>query len=423
MKTYQPVFSFVIFIFALGVFSCSPSKLAQDTMGEIKKGGEFISEKSRKVYHSGRNVLGLNEEDSSVHSVKPLTVSKRVFGHLSDGSKVHEFRMINENGMEVSVIEYGAAVREIIVADREGNKENVSLGFSNLDQYITESPYFGCIAGRYANRIAHGKFSLDGKEYSLATNNGPNHLHGGESGFDKKIWVGTPLEEGLGVSFTYRSVDGEEGYPGNLSCTVLYSLSEDDHLTIDIKATTDKPTVVNLTNHAYFNLAGEGNPTVLNHKLTLPGTSYLPTDSTNIPTGIEPVVGTPFDFRKPFTIGSRIEQEHTQLKFGKGYDHTWLVPSSGEKLNLAAILHDPGSGRTLKLHTNQPGVQFYSGNYLDGSLVGTAGVSYPFRSGLCLEPQLYPDSPNQQENEGWHDSILRPGETYSHVSVYEFFVK
>ena len=365
----------------------------------------------------------MKEEETSELSAKPMTISKRVFGKMKDGTKIHEFRMINENGMEVSIIEYGAAIRELIIPDREGLKENVSLGFSNLDQYVKESPYFGCIAGRYANRIAEGKFSIDGKEYQLVTNNGSNHLHGGDRGFDKRVWEGKPLENGLGLIFTYRSVDGEEGYPGNLSASVTYLLSEKDELSVVIEAVTDEPTVVNLTNHAYFNLAGEGEPTILDHVLTLPGTSYVATDETNIPTSIQPVVGTPFDFRTPSIIGARIEQENAQLKFGKGYDHTWLVPASDQKLRHAATLHDPKSGRTLRLSTNQPGVQFYSGNYLDDSLVGNSGNAYPLRSGLCLEPQLFPDSPNQQHKEGWQNCILRPGETYLHHSVYEFFVK
>jgi aldose 1-epimerase len=423
MKTYHCFIKYVFLLVLLGVFSCSPSKLAKDTMGEIRKGGDFITEKSKKVYVSGKDFLGMKEQDTSEMTAKPMTVSKRVFGQMADGTKVHEFRMINENGMEVSIIEYGAAIRELIIPDREGLKENVSLGFSSLDQYVKESPYFGCIAGRYANRIADGKFSIDGDEYQLATNNGTNHLHGGDLGFDKRVWEGKPLEDGFGVTFTYRSVDGEEGYPGNLSTSVTYSLSEKDELSVVIRAVTDQPTVVNLTNHAYFNLAGEGESTILDHVLTLPGTSYVATDETNIPTSIQSVVGTPFDFRTPSIIGARIEQGHTQLKFGKGYDHTWLVPLSDQELRHAATLHDPKSGRTLKLSTNQPGVQFYSGNYLDGSLLGNSGNPYPLRSGLCLEPQLFPDSPNQHHKEGWQNCILRPGETYLHHSVYEFFVK
>ncbi|MEK9773279.1 MAG: aldose epimerase family protein [Opitutae bacterium] len=420
------IHSIIALVFSLvlvgGNFSCSPAELGKKTMEKIKTGGDYLTDKTKVAYQASREKLGLKEETPPPSS-KPMTISKRVFGQLSDGTKVHEFRLINEQGMEVSIIEYGASIRDIIVADRDGKKENVSLGFVTLQDYVEKSPYFGCIAGRYANRIAQGKFSLEGKEYQLATNNGPNHLHGGNQGFDKRVWVGEPLENDLGVSLTYRSPDEEEGYPGNLDCTVVYTLSKDNKLKVEIKAFTDKPTVVNLTNHTYFNLAGEGDPTILDHLLTLPGTSIVATDSTNIPTGMQPVAGTPFDFRTATVVGARIGGDHPQLVAGKGYDHTWVVPAGQGSLGLAATLYDPDSGRVLKLFTNQPGVQFYSGNYLDGSLIGSAGKPYPLRSGLCLEPQVYPDSPNHQEEEGWKSCVLRPGETYHHQSVFEFSTK
>jgi aldose 1-epimerase len=420
ISTYLNIPFLLIFTFAN--YSCTPSELGKKTMDSLKSSRNYISEKSKLVYKSGRNILGVEEENLSSQS-KPMTVSKKVFGKLADGTKVHEFRLINEKGMEVSILEYGASMRDLVVPDREGEMDNVSLGFSGLEEYVEKSPYFGCIAGRYANRIAKGKFSLDGKEYTLATNNGPNHLHGGNLGFDKKVWLGEPLDQGLGVRFSYQSSDGEEGYPGTLKCSVTYSLSEDNKLSVEIKAVTDKPTVVNLTNHAYFNLAGEGALTILDHELFMPGSSIVATDSTNIPVGLEAVAGTPFDFRKSTRIGSRIDTNHPQIKYGKGYDHTWLVPVSPQNPVHAATLYHPGTGRVLKLHTDQPGVQFYSGNYLDGTLTGSSGKTYPLRSGLCLEPQVFPDSPNHQGEAGWKSCVLRPGETYSHLSVYEFSTK
>jgi len=403
----------------LANLSCTQTEFSRQAQEKLQSSANYITDQSKKFYHSGKNALGLSET-KSVKPKKTMTVSKRVFGILPDGTKVHEFRLINENNTEVSIIEYGASIREILVPDRDGLFENVSLGFSSLEDYISKSPYFGCIAGRYANRIADGKFSLDGVVYNLARNTGPNHHHGGKSGFDKKVWVGKPLDSGLGVSLAYRSSDGEEGYPGTLNSTVTYSLTADDQIKVSIEATTDKPTIINLTNHTYFNLAGEGNSTILDHELELPGTSIVATDSSNIPTSLLPVAGTPFDFRNPKIIGSKINEEHPQIVVGKGYDHTWIVPESSEPLAYAATLKDPKSGRILKLYTNQPGVQFYSGNYLDGSLIGTSGQSYPYRSGLCLEPQVFPDSPNRQGKAGWKSCILRPGETYLHLSVYKF---
>ena len=419
MKNHATIFYFLFLISFGGFFSCTPSEIKKITLEKIKTSGDYISDKSRAAYSLTRESLGIKEEQSAL-SAKPMTVSKKVFGTLANGAKINEFRLINDKGMEVSILEYGSTIREIIVPDRNGKKENISLGFNNLEDYVEKSPYFGCIAGRYANRIAKGKFLLDGKEYQLATNNGLNHLHGGDQGFDKRIWTGKPLEDGIGVTMTYQSIDGEEGYPGKLKCTVIYTLSDNNQLTIDIKAVTDKATVINLTNHTYFNLSGEGNPTILEHLLTLPGSSFVATDDTNIPTGLVSVAGTPFDFRSPTAVGSRINRDHAQLKAGKGYDHTWLVPDGNEGLGLAAVLKDPVSGRKLKLFTNQPGVQFYSGNYLDGSLVGTGGSLYPVRSGLCLEPQVFPDSPNHQNEKGWQSCVLRPGETYHHLSTYEF---
>ena len=401
------------------LFSCSPREIGQKTQSKAEEGWSYLVEKSKSVYNKSKDTLGLDQDNSPSVSTK-MTISKRKFGTLADGRVVNEYRMINENGVEVSVLDYGATVRDIIVPDREGQLGNVSLGFNNLQDYIDKSPYFGCIAGRYANRIKAGKFSIGENSYQLAKNNGPNHLHGGEQGFDKRLWVGKILQNDLGVSFRYRSVDGEEGYPGNLDVTATFFLSEQNELRIEIEAKTDKATVVNLTNHTYFNLAGEGDATILDHQLTLPSTHYVATDNSGIPTGIERVISTPFDFRRSTEIGARIDQEHPQLLAGKGYDHTWLVLPSSDELAPTAILKDPDSGRKLELFTNQPGVQFYTGNYLDGTLQGMSGKSYPHRSGLCLEPQVFPDSPNHQGEDSWQSCILNPGETYSHISVYKF---
>lgn len=432
MKNYLLTSSSICLSVLFGNFSCTPSEIGRNSVKNLKRGGDYISERTKLAYQSGREVLGLQEQ-SKPRLSKSMTISKRVFGNLPDGTKVHEFRLTNEKFMEVSILEYGATVRDIMVPDREGKIANVSLGFSNLQDYMEKSPYFGCIAGRYANRIANGKFSLDGIEYILAKNNGENHLHGGERGFDKKLWRGHILPDSLGVRFDLESPDGDEGYPGLLKVQATFELTENNQLKIFIEATSDKPTVVNLTNHTYFNLAGEGNPTILDHLITLPGISFVETDDSNIPTGLTSVIGTPFDFRHPLAIGKRIEQAHPQLVAGKGYDHTWLVPhgesfmghvpETENPLNLAAILHEPESGRSLKVFTDQPGIQFYSGNYLDDSLVGSSGKSYPLRSGLCLEPQVFPDSPNHQGEEGWQNCVLRPGETYHHFSIYEFFTK
>ena len=401
------------------MISCSPKEIGKKTQNKAEEGWSYLVEKSKSAYIESKEKLGL-DQDTAPSISKNMTISKRKFGELADGRVVNEYRMINENGVEVSILDYGATVRDIIVPDRDGRSANVSLGFNNLQDYIEKSPYFGCIAGRYANRIKSGRFSIGKNSYQLANNNGPNHLHGGEKGFDKRLWVGKILDNDLGVSFSYRSVDGEEGYPGNLDVMATFSLSKQNELRIEIQAETDKSTVVNLTNHTYFNLAGEGDLSILDHQLSLPSTHYVATDDTGIPTGINRVIGTPFDFRGLIEIGSRINQDHPQLIAGKGYDHTFVVLSGKEELACAAILRDPESGRKMELFTNQPGVQFYSGNYLDGTLIGNSGKPYLHRSGLCLEPQVFPDSPNHQEEDGWQSCILNPADNYKHISVYKF---
>ena len=406
------------------LYGCTISEVSQKTKDGFNKSKTYLAGKSKEVYQKGKVNLGLSKKGKK--QKKAMTVARKAFGEMPDGEKVSLFVLTNANGLQVSLLDYGATVKEILTPDRNGKFANVSLGFSKLSDYREKSPYFGCIAGRYANRIAGGKFSLDGKEYQLATNNGPNHLHGGERGFDKIVWNAKIKEVGTGVVFTMRSPNGDEGYPGNLLSKVTYTLTNENELKIEYVATCDKPTVLNLTNHTYFNLAGEGDDTILDHQLTLYADEYVATDETNIPVSLSKVAGTPLDFTKPQIIGDRIEQSHEQLKFGKGYDHTWIINKGGvsqDNLNHAATLRDPGSGRKMDIFTDQPGIQFYSGNYLDGTYLGQSGKPYPLRSGLCLETQVFPDSPNHQGEERWKSCVLKPGETYRHTTVHKFGVE
>lgn len=403
--------------------SCVISEYGKKTKDAIVKGTSYVGQKSKSAYSATKAKLGFN--DSKPSTLKPMSVAKSKFGLMPDGTVVSKYTLSNANGMRVAILDYGGTIKEIFAPDRNGDFANVSLGFENLQDYREKSPYFGCITGRYANRIALGKFSLDGKDYQLATNNEPNHLHGGNRGFDKYVWKTRLLESGTGIEFLRTSSDGEEGYPGNLKCRVKYELNDENELIIEYEASTDKPTVVNLTNHTYFNLAGEGSESILDHELLLPGDKFVATDETNIPTQVSSVTGTPLDFRAFTKIGKRIESEHQQIKYGKGYDHTWLVSESKNEQGLfhAATLRDPSSGRVLKIHTDQPGIQFYSGNYLDGSITGQGGKPYPLRSGLCLETQVFPDSPNQQGKEGWMSCVLRPDEVYKHKTVHRFYAE
>ena len=340
---------------------------------------------------------------------------------VSDFSSIKEYTLVNKNGMEVRLTNYGARITAIKVADRDGNLADVVLGHDSVEKYINaqDRPYFGCIVGRYGNRIAKGRFTLDGTEYVLATNNGENHLHGGNIGFDKRVWDAATSDGS--VIFTMKAYDGEEGYPGNLDVKVTYTLTDDNELKISYLATTDKATPVNLTNHAYFNLAGEGNGTILDHELMINADSFTPVDEGLIPTGeFRPVKGTPFDFTTPKAIGRDIKQQNTQLEYGKGYDHNFVLNKGAGEMTLAAVLYEPGSGRVMETYTREPGVQFYCGNFLNGCLTGKSGKVYPFRGGLCLETQHYPDSPNQKN---FPSTILKPGEKYETVTVYKFSVK
>ena len=342
------------------------------------------------------------------------------FGSL-DGQSVKLFTLTNDSGAEVAITEYGGIVVSLMVPDRDGNLGDVVLGFEDLDSYIADTPYFGAITGRYANRIAGGRFEIDGTSYELPLNNGPNSLHGGLKGFDKVIWRAKPTESGDGVAFSYVSADGEEGYPGTLESKVTYTWTDRNELRIDYIASTDKPTVVNLTNHSYFNLKDGGASPILGHQLTINADSYTPIDATLIPTGeIAPLAGTPLDFREPTEIGARIEDASEQLAFGSGYDHNYVLNAAPEGLTLAATVYEPETGRAMEVLTREPGVQFYSGNFLDGHLVGKGGIVYEHRSGLCLETQHFPNSPNQAE---FPSTVLRPGDAYSTTTVYRFYTR
>jgi aldose 1-epimerase len=359
------------------------------------------------------------------------SIDKQPFGTLADGTAVDLYRLTGDCGIEAGIIPFGGIVTALRVPDREGKVANVVLGLPRLEDYMAPGRYFGAIIGRYANRIGGGTFTLDGNTYTLDLNNGPNSLHGGFLGFDKQVWEASKIERRdlVGVKLTRTSVDGEgctdtipadcTGYPGNLDVTVRYTLDRDNNLRMDYKATTDEPTVVNLTNHAYWNLAGEGTGTIYDHLLQLNADRYTPVDETLIPTGETPeVAGTPFDFRRFHAIGERIRDFDEQLVFGRGYDHNWVLnPPKGRGLNVAARLLDPSSGRLLTVLTTEPGIQFYSGNFLDGTLYGTSGHAYRQGDGLALETQHFPDSPNKPD---FPSTVLRPEETYETTTVYAF---
>ncbi|MBX2896127.1 MAG: galactose mutarotase [Cyclobacteriaceae bacterium] len=325
--------------------------------------------------------------------------------------------LTNSNGLKATITPYGGKVISLWVPDKNGTLGDIVLGYDSASQYPSGNPYFGALIGRYGNRIGKGQFSIDGTAYQLATNNGANSLHGGPGGFHNVLWTVAETTPNS-TTLTYNSADGEEGYPGTLTAKVIYTLTNDNELTIDYEATTDKATVVNLTHHSFFNLAGEGVGDILNHKLQIIADAFTPVDEGLIPTGeLKPVAGTPFDFNKPTAIGARINQEDVQLKFGKGYDHNWVLKRTGEGLSLAAVVSEPISGRTMEVWTSEPGLQFYSGNFLNGTEGGKDGKQYPYRSGFCLEAQHFPDSPNKPE---FPSTLLKPGEVYKQQTVYKF---
>jgi aldose 1-epimerase len=337
-----------------------------------------------------------------------MSIQKTTFGKTQDGTAVDLYTLSNKNKLVVKIMSYGLCITELHVPDKNGTVADIVLGFDQLDRYLKGCPYFGATVGRYANRIARGKFTLDGKEYTLPINSGPNSLHGGKKGFDKVVWKTDSVGDS-GVRGTYFSKDGEEGFPGNLHATVTITLNDQNELRLEYEATTDNPTIVNLTNHSYFNLAGAGNGNVLDHALTLHADRYTPVDDTLIPTGeLAPVRGTPFEFTTPHPIGERIQQ-------AGGYDHNFVLNPSGQ-MNDAAVMRDPSSGRVMEVLTTQPGVQLYTGNFLDGSIQGNGGA-YAKNGAFCLETQHFPDSPNRAN---FPSTVLRPGETYRQTTVYRF---
>jgi aldose 1-epimerase len=345
-----------------------------------------------------------------------MSITQQHFGTTRDGEAIELFTLAQPGGLEARIMTYGGTLVSLNAADRDGSRADVVLGFAALEPYLAGHPFFGSLIGRYGNRIAGGRFQLNGVEYTLARNDGPNHLHGGSRGFDKVIWRAAPREDdgASALELTYLSRDGEEGYPGNLDVTVVYTLTGDSALRIDYQATTDRATVVNLTNHSYFNLAGGGD--ILEHEMRIPAQRFLPVDATLIPTGERrPVAGTPMDFTHPTAIGARIHADDEQLRLASGgYDHTWILDKAAGALGLAAEVYHPPSGRVLEVFTTQPALQFYTGNFLDGSLVGAHGQAYQKHSGFCLETQHFPDSPNQPD---FPSTLLRPGEVYQQTTI------
>jgi len=350
-------------------------------------------------------------------------LTQEPFGSAPDGTPIDLVTLRNTNGIEVRIMTYGGTVVSLQTPDRDGTLDDIVLGFDAAEPYFTQSPYFGSIIGRYGNRIANARFTLDGETYTLTANDGGNHLHGGTVGWDKVVWQGEPFQnaDGVGVVLRHTSPDGDQGYPGSVEATVTYWLRADDSLVIDYEATTDKPTVINLTHHSYFNLAGAKAQDILGHQLTIMADRYTPVGPGLIPTGeLAPVEGTPFDFRSAHAIGERIEADDPQLAIGQGYDHNWVIGRVNQEPAGVARVVEPLTGRTLDVESTEPGLQFYSGNFLDGTITGKGGRVYGHRSGFCLEPQHYPDSPNQTS---FPSTVLRPGETYRSRTVLRFGVE
>jgi len=368
--------------------------------------------------------LGCGMDQEQAGTEPQRSVTQAPFGTMPSGQPIEVFTLTNANGIELRAITYGGIIVSLKTPDRSGQLADIVLGFDSLSKYLDPPPpYFGAIIGRYGNRIGSGTFTLDGNTYTLAKNNGPNHLHGGVKGFDKVVWTGEQLpqtDSTVAVKFSYTSPDGEEGYPGTLLVEVTYTLNDQNELIVDYQASTDRATPVNLTQHSYFNLKGEGNGDILGHELMIAADGFTPVDAGLIPTGdIEPVEGTPFDFRTPTAIGARIDADDPQIKVGPGYDHNWVLNRTGEGLQPAARVVEPTTGRTLEILTTEPGIQFYAGNFLDGTIIGKSGQPYPLRSGFCLETQHYPDSPNKPD---FPSTILQPGQSYQSRTVFKFGV-
>ncbi len=350
-------------------------------------------------------------------------LTKRPFGSLPSGEPIHLYTFTDARGVEISITNFGGRIVSVLVPDRRGELADVALGFDNLDGYLAKNPYFGALVGRFANRIANAQFTLDGQVIRLAANNGSNSLHGGTKGFDKVVWEPSEIsvDGGPALLLRYLSVDGEDGYPGNLDVRVTYQLREGSELHIDYLASVDRKTVLNLTNHSYFDLAGQGTGAVLDHVVTINAGRFTPVDHNLIPTGeLQSVEGTPFDFRSPLRVGERIDEKNEQLKLGIGYDHNFVLNRSGSGLELAARAVEPKSGRVLEVLTTQPGVQFYTGNHLDGTVKGKGGVVYGFRTGFCLETQHFPDTPNQK---GFPSTELSPGQEFRASTIFRFSVE
>ncbi len=353
-----------------------------------------------------------------------MGIEKSSYGTLPDRQAVDLYTLTNANGAKAKITNYGGIVTELWMPDRDGQMADIVLGYDKLDDYVKDTPYFGAIVGRYGNRIAHGKFTLDGRQYTLATNWKIHHLHGGNKGFDKVVWEATPVhtDKAVGLKLHYLSQDGEEGYPGNLDLTVTYWLTNCNSLKIEYEAVTDKPTPCNPTHHGYWNLAGAGVRDNLDHVLMIDADQFTPTDDMLIPTGeLKSVEGTPFDFRKPTRIGDRINADDRQIRFGGGYDHNWVLNRrTTNDLELAVRVSEPTTGRVMEVWTTEPGMQFYAGNFLDGSNVGKGGKPYKHRHGFCLEAQHFPDSPNQPR---FPSAVLKPGQTYRQTTAYKFSIQ
>lgn len=384
-------------------------------------GISIISLASMNIQCKGDKKAGVQE--TSTEATDSVAIAKVAYGKTDKGEQVDRYTLKNQKGMEVNIITYGGIISSLKVPNKAGVSEEVVIGFNSLEQYIKPNPYFGALIGRYGNRIAKGKFTLDGQEYKLATNNGENALHGGPEGFHRVVWTAEEAKGGNSafLKLKYVSKDMEEGYPGNLTVFVTYTLKNDNSLEVLYEATTDKKTIVNLTQHSYFNLSSDFTKPILDHEITIDADKLVPVDAALIPTGkLTDVTNTPFDFRKPKVVGKDIKAKDDQLKKGLGYDHCWVLNNQDKGERFAASAYDPGSGRLLEVYTDQPGIQFYSGNFLDGTLPMRNVGTYAHRTGFCLETQHYPDAPNQKD---FPSTVLNPGENYKTKTTFKFSVK